>query len=33
MPKYPIGIQIFGEVINEGFLYIDKTKLIRQLIT
>ncbi len=33
MRKYPIGIQTFSEVINEGFLYIDKTKLIHQLIT
>ena len=33
MRKYPIGIQTFSEVINEGFLYIEKTKLIYQLIT
>lgn len=26
--KYPIGIQSFDKIINEGYLYIDKTELI-----
>ncbi|MGV8095658.1 MAG: AAA family ATPase [Mangrovibacterium sp.] len=33
MRKYPIGIQTFSEIINGGFIYIDKTQLIHQLIT
>ncbi|SFE11348.1 PD-(D/E)XK nuclease superfamily protein [Chitinophaga sp. CF118] len=32
MRKYPIGIQDFGEIRNGGFLYIDKTQLIYNLI-
>lgn len=30
--KYPIGIQSFDKIINEGYLYIDKTKLIYDLV-
>lgn len=30
--KYPIGIQSFDLIINEGYLYIDKTKLIYDLV-
>ena len=30
--KYPIGIQSFDQIINEGYLYIDKTKLIYELV-
>jgi len=30
--KYPIGIQSFEKIINEGYLYIDKTKMIYDLI-
>lgn len=30
--KYPIGIQTFEEIIKGGYLYIDKTKLIYDLI-
>ena len=30
--KYPIGIQTFDKIINGGFLYIDKTALIYQLV-
>ncbi len=30
--KYPIGIQSFDQIINEGYLYIDKTKLIYDLV-
>ncbi len=33
MRKYPIGIQSFREIINGGFVYVDKTQLIHQLIT
>jgi hypothetical protein len=32
MRKYPIGLQDFGEIRKEGFLYIDKTQLIHSLI-
>lgn len=31
--KYPIGIQSFEKIRRDGFLYIDKTALIHQLIT
>jgi len=30
--KYPIGIQNFEKIIGEGYLYIDKTALIYQLV-
>ncbi|MDR2829737.1 MAG: AAA family ATPase [Methanobrevibacter sp.] len=26
MKKLPVGIQTFSEIIEEGYLYIDKTK-------
>ena len=29
--KYPIGIQTFSEVINEWYIYIDKTDLVYQI--
>ena len=29
--KYPIGIQTFANIINEGFLYVDKTALVYKL--
>lgn len=29
--RYPIGIQTFSEIINEGFLYIDKTAYVYRL--
>jgi hypothetical protein len=32
MRKYPIGLQDFGKIRKEGFLYIDKTRLIYNLI-
>ena len=32
MQKYPIGIQNFKEIINGGYLYIDKTESIYRLI-
>ena len=31
--KYPIGIQTFGEIIEDGYVYIDKTKSIYKLIS
>ena len=31
--KYPIGIQDFEKIINGGYVYIDKTALIYQLVT
>ena len=30
--KYPVGIQDFGEIIHGGYVYVDKTALIWQLI-
>ena len=33
MKKLPIGIQTFEKLITEGYLYIDKTKYIYQLIS
>src|SRR5262245_12212637 len=33
MKKFPIGIQNFSRIRNEGFLYIDKTMIIYQMIT
>ncbi len=30
--KYPIGIQSFDKIVNEGYLYIDKTKMIYDLV-
>lgn len=30
--KYPIGIQSFSELINGGYMYVDKTKYIHELI-
>lgn len=29
--KYPIGIQTFSEIIEEGYLYVDKTRLVYKL--
>ena len=29
--KYPIGIQTFSEIINNGYVYVDKTDLVWQL--
>ncbi|EJW97920.1 hypothetical protein EVA_13954 [gut metagenome] len=31
--KYPIGIQTFEQIINEGFVYVDKTDLVYSLAT
>ncbi|MBR5950960.1 MAG: AAA family ATPase [Actinomycetaceae bacterium] len=30
--KYPIGLQDFGSIIRNGYVYVDKTALIKQLI-
>ena len=32
MKKYPLGIQTFSEIIEQNFLYIDKTQEIYQLL-
>ncbi|MEM9987133.1 MAG: AAA family ATPase, partial [Bacteroidota bacterium] len=32
MKKYPIGIQDFRELRNGGYVYVDKTELIYQLV-
>lgn len=31
--KYPIGIQDFEQIINDGYVYVDKTALIHRLVT
>ena len=31
--KYPVGIQTFSEIIEEKYLYVDKTRFIYQLAT
>ena len=31
--KYPIGIQDFASIINDGYVYVDKTALIYRLVT
>lgn len=31
--KYPIGIQSFDRIINDGFVYVDKTDLVYSLVT
>lgn len=31
--KYPIGIQSFDRIIDEGYVYVDKTALIHKLVT
>ena len=31
--KYPIGIQNFGKIRRDGYLYIDKTELIYKLVS
>ena len=31
--KLPIGIQTFSEIIREGYVYVDKTALIYEIIT
>ena len=30
--KYPIGIQIFSQIRENGYVYVDKTDLIYQLV-
>lgn len=29
--KYPLGIQTFSEIIDEGYVYVDKTLRVYQL--
>ena len=31
--KYPIGIQSFDKIVEDGYLYIDKTELLYQIVT
>lgn len=31
--KYPIGIQDFSKIIKGGYVYVDKTELLYQLVT
>lgn len=31
--KYPIGIQSFAKIIEDGYVYVDKTKLIYDLVS
>jgi len=31
--KYPIGIQTFSEIINDGYIYVDKTEYVWNLVT
>ena len=31
--KYPIGIQTFGRIIEDGYVYVDKTDLVYSLVT
>jgi len=33
MKKFPIGIQSFKRIIEEDYIYVDKTKLIYELVT
>ena len=33
MMKYPIGIQSFNQIIEDSYVYVDKTDLIYQLVT
>ncbi|MDD5821665.1 MAG: AAA family ATPase [Prevotella sp.] len=32
MRKYPVGIQTFSEIINGGYIYVDKTDLVWELV-
>jgi len=29
--KYPVGIQTFSEIIQDGYVYVDKTDLVWEL--
>lgn len=31
--KYPIGIQTFEQIIEQGFVYVDKTDMVYSLAT
>ena len=31
--KYPIGIQSFEQIIEDGYVYLDKTALVYDLVT
>ena len=32
MMKYPIGIQSFDQIIEDGYVYVDKTGLVYRLV-
>lgn len=32
-PKYPIGIQSFSDIMENGFVYVDKTDLVYKMAT
>ena len=31
--KYPIGIQTFSDIMDNGFVYVDKTRFVHELVT
>lgn len=31
--KYPIGIQTFGEIRRDGYVYVDKTALVYKMVS
>ena len=31
--KYPIGIQTFEQIIEDGYVYVDKTELVYRLVS
>lgn len=31
--KYPVGIQTFSDIINGGYVYVDKTALVYRLVS
>ena len=31
--KYPIGIQSFEQIVEDGYVYVDKTDLVYRLVT
>ena len=33
MMKYPVGMQSFDQLIEQGYVYVDKTALVYQLVT
>ena len=33
MKKYPVGIQSFGEIRRDGYVYVDKTALMYKMVS